>query len=240
MTAMNGSTADVLLERRVSFGRRRRGPCRSARNTREEARHPEHGIGDDVERDEQAIVSLQHRCPGGAAMASSITAIDLAGESLAAEAFRMRPDPMRVPGATPRRGAARRQATASVISSTSTPVSSWNDRVEHAAAARRHHRPSTRLRFHRHDPEVFFARQNSRNRRAVQVPDLFVRAPAEKRRVPLGDVLRAAGAPVRRPRSSAAPGRGAQRRSPDRLAYMAQAPRRRGTCPLSRGVAPGV
>ena len=42
---------------------------------------PEQGIGDDVERDQQAVVALYHRCPGGAAIGLVDRRADLGGRT---------------------------------------------------------------------------------------------------------------------------------------------------------------
>ena len=65
---------EVLLERRVTAEHRNQAALESDAVRQDERPHREHGVADDVERDEQAVVAPYHRVPAGAASVSSITA----------------------------------------------------------------------------------------------------------------------------------------------------------------------
>ena len=125
----------------------------------------EQRVGDDVERDEQAVVPDHQR----------VCRARLRDERvhLVAERARLNRSACAADGRRHRtRGrCARRCASANaagVGSSTSMPVSSGDDGFERAAAAERDDRPAAGLRFERHDAEVFFAGQQHDRRAAVQ------------------------------------------------------------------------
>ena len=64
----------VLLDRRIALRHRDEAALEADAIGEHERPHREQGVGDDVERDEQAVVALYHRRPAGLASVSSITA----------------------------------------------------------------------------------------------------------------------------------------------------------------------
>ena len=64
---------DVLLDRRMAARDRDQPGLETQQVGEEERHHAEHGVGDDVKRDEQAVVTPYHRGPAGALSVSSTT-----------------------------------------------------------------------------------------------------------------------------------------------------------------------
>src|SRR5690606_9823977 len=64
---------DVLAERRIALRHRDQAGLEAQDVRQDEGGDAERRIGDDVERDEQAVVAPYHRAPSGAASVSSIT-----------------------------------------------------------------------------------------------------------------------------------------------------------------------
>ena len=69
---------EVLRERRLALRRRDEPGFEAEEIGEDERHHAQQGVGDDVKRDQQPVVPLYHRCPGGAAIVSSMTCADLA------------------------------------------------------------------------------------------------------------------------------------------------------------------
>ena len=64
---------EVLLERRNAAGHRDQPGLEPQQVGQHERRHAQHGVGEDVKGDEEAVVALYHRCPAGALSVSSTT-----------------------------------------------------------------------------------------------------------------------------------------------------------------------
>ena len=164
-TPMNGRTFDVLPERRVALGDGDQAGLEAEQVGEQERGHAEQRVGDDVEARRAGGCGALPPCPGRLGVSS------MARRSRRAKRSRLNRSACRrmaaasngrVGGlAQPRRQTPRRRA-----SSTSTPVSPCDDRLERAAAAQRDHRPAAGLRLDRHDAEVFLAGQHDSGRAA--------------------------------------------------------------------------
>ena len=135
------------------------------------ARDAEQRVGDDVKRDEQAVVPDHRRVRLRPARARALRSRRRIARGRSAR---------RGGGCAPRskrRSIARGDGVGERLGGRFVDEHAGfagDDGFERAAAAERDDRPAARLRFERHDAEVFFARQQHDRRAAVEVADLLV------------------------------------------------------------------
>ena len=197
---------EVLRERRLPLRCRDEAGLEANEIREDERHHAQQGVGDDVERNQQPVVAPYHRCPAGAAMVSSTTCMTSAAKRSRLKRSACRRMRSRIPRRRRRPVHARRRAPLRRRLDEHAGFA-VDDGLERAAAAERDHRPAAGLRLERHDAEVLLAGQQRGDRRAVEIANLFVRAPAEELRRRRRRTLRAAPARARRRRWSAAPAR---------------------------------
>ena len=108
-----------------------------------------------MKRDQQPVVALYHRCPGAAAIVSSITARISRTKRSRLKRLGVPPDALGIP----RRLGGPAQAVGKRLFAglDQNPGFAIDHGFERAAAAERHDRPAAGLRLERHDPEILFA-----------------------------------------------------------------------------------
>ena len=177
---------EVLGERRVALRRLDEAGVEAQDVGQHERDHPEQRVGQDEERDEQAVPPLHHRAtsPAGASTSASISAAmavrKRSRENCSAWA-RMRAgsnarplvdavaDPAHGVGPGVRRGAVDQDARFAV-----------DHRLERAAAGQRDDRPAAGLRLDGDDPEILFAREEHGGGAAIELTHVFIGRSAQE------------------------------------------------------------
>ena len=164
----------------------------------DERRHPEQRVRDDVERHEQPVVAPHHRrslavvnrepSGGGIRVSAGIDggvnrALKTLEEAVAGKlqgVGRAAPAHSKAGVCTRLSPSAKASAEESEHEGTCLAV---DDCLCGATAPERHHRTTAGLGFHRDHPEIFDPRQERGGGPAVELADVLVRLPAEKRHV---------------------------------------------------------
>ncbi len=179
---------EVLLDRRLAARDLEQPGFKAQQVGQEEPRHAEHRVGDHMEGDQQAVVALYHCWPAGAFKGVGDDVADLGDEALARESLRVRANARRVPRGVGRAGQALGQRLDRRVGDEDAGLA-VDHRVERAATAERHDGPAGGLRFDRHDAEIFLARQDGRDRRAIELANVFVGLPADQLDAVAGEPL---------------------------------------------------
>ena len=169
----------VLAERREALSDGNEAALEPDDVREHECRDAEDGVGNDVERDEQAVVPSYHRAPCGACEVWSMSASISRREALATEGLGVRARDRRVEG--------QRLHGAEGVGEGLGPVLAdqhARHAIEHrlvdASTTEGDHRTTAGLGLDWHDPEILLAGQHHRRGAAIQVPhDLIGLEPEE-------------------------------------------------------------